>query len=416
MRRRELFRLAIASTFLGKIRFAQSASLKTASPVLAGLTPAQHERALRLHQESVVINCHDHMWRRQDYLDMLKGGVTANIYKPLADGIYFDERNRRIFPASPEQRLRGRHDPPPTEERGRRISPADLFDSFDWTGKYLEMVAKVEAREKAGDPPVLIVRKVEDIHRAKREGKAGIILGNEGSLPLGENLEMFDPLYRKGLRELALFWPAGYHTRHVLDEKGTLTPWAHQVIEKANKVGVVLDPSHLAHVPAFRQVLEESKPVIHTHGAPKFPRNRRFSEGDLEDDQIRAIADQGGVIGLHFCTYIKNVKGHYWSPTLDDLMDHVEHLVKVGGIGCVGIGADHFPYNSQPVGDSFEQEGSTPRIEDRDWRKTFVVGLDKISGMPLFTQGLVGRGFSDGDIKKILGGNVLRVLKQVWKA
>ena len=388
MRRRELFAMAIASTFLGKIRFAHSASLKTASPVLAGLTPAQLDRALRLHQESVVINCHDHMWRRQDYLDMLKGGVTAKIYKPLADGKYIDESNRRIFPADP----------------------------FDWTGKYLEMVAKVEAREKAGDPPVLIVRKVEDIHRAKREGKAGIILGNEGSLPLGENLEMFDPLYQKGLRELALFWPAGYHTRHVLTEKSTLTPFAHQVIEKANKLGVVLDPSHLAHGPAFRQVLEESKPVIHTHGAPKFPRNRRLAEGDLEDDQIRAIADQGGVIGLHFCTYIKNVKGHYWSPTLDDLMDHVEHLVKVGGIGCVGIGADHFPYNSQPVGDSFEQEGSTPRIEDRDWRKTFVVGIDKISGMPLFTQGLVGRGFSDEDIKKILGGNVLRVFKQVWKA
>jgi microsomal dipeptidase-like Zn-dependent dipeptidase len=87
----------------------------------------------------------------------------------------------------------------------------------------------------------------------------------------------------------------------------------------------------------------------------------------------------------------------------------------VGGIDCVGIGADHFPYNSKPAVKPFLQSGST-QIEDRDWRKTFVVGLDNISALPLFTQGLVSRCFADRDVKKILGLNVLRVLKDVWKA
>jgi membrane dipeptidase len=74
----------------------------------------------------------------------------------------------------------------------------------------------------------------------------------------------------------------------------------------------------------------------------------------LEDTQIRAIADRGGVIGLHFCSYIRNLSGLYWRPTIEDLMDHGQYLVKVGGIECLGIGADHFPYNHQPVTKPFE--------------------------------------------------------------
>ena len=95
-------------------------------------------------------------------------------------------------------------------------------------------------------------------------------------------------------------------------------------------------------------------------------------------------------------------------------MDHIEYLVKVGGIDCVGIGADYFPYNRKPSEKPFMQT-EKGRVEDMDWSKTFVVGLDNISAMPVFTQALVSRGFADGDIKKILGENAMRVLKQAWK-
>ena len=387
MRRRELVASALYAAILAETQVAHSALLPPSS-FLTGLNHAQDDHALHLHEESIVINCHDHMWRLQDYVDMSNGGVTLKIYKPLADGIYWDDMNRRVFPADP----------------------------FDWTAKYLEAVEKVEAIEKSGQPPLLIIRKLEDVSRLKRERKIGVILGNEGSLPLGESLERFEQLYQRGLRELAPYWPAGNHTRHVLDQQGNLTTFAKHLIEKASTLGVVLDSSHLAAAPAFRQLLELSKgPVIHTHGAARFPRTRAVSEGDLEDDQIRAIANKGGIIGLHFCTYIRNLNGWYWSPTVDDLVDHVEYLVKVGGIDCVGIGADHFPYNSKPIMKPF-QESAGAQIEDRDWGKTFVVGLHKISAMPLFTQALVSRGFPDGDIRKILGLNALRVLKEAWKA
>lgn len=350
---------------------------------MAAALAAPRDRAARLHRESIIINCHDHMRRARDFEDMRTGGVTAKIYKPLADGIYWDDSNRRVFPPDP----------------------------FDWTGKYLELISGVERLEGK----VLIARTVADIERAKETGQVAAIFGNEGSLPLGGDLRRLENLYTRGLRELAPFWPAGNHTSHILEPDGGLTQFARKLIAAANEMGIVLDSSHLAGGPAFGQMVQESrKPLIHTHGAPRYPRTRKLLEGDLEDDQIRAVSGSGGVIGLHFCTYIKNPNGWNWQPTLDDLLDHVEHLRRVGGIACIGIGADHFPYNRRPVRKPFDRVGNN-EIEDRDWSRTFVEGLENISAMPRFTEGLVQRGFSDDEIVSILGGNVLRVLKEVWK-
>jgi membrane dipeptidase len=163
-------------------------------------------------------------------------------------------------------------------------------------------------------------------------------------------------------------------------------------------------------------VLKASRaPVIHSHGAARFPRAWTVAEGDLDDAQIRAIAASGGVIGLHFCTYIKNLNAWNRAPRMEDLLDHVDYLVKVGGIDCVAIGADHFPYNRRPLAAPFRRDGES-FIEDRDWGETFVAGIEQISGMPLFTRGLVERGYSDEQVRKILGLNIVRLLRQVWKS
>jgi membrane dipeptidase len=346
------------------------------------LAKAQAERAARLHRESLVINAHDHMWRRQDYQQMIQGGVTAKVYKPMTDGMYFDAQNRRVFPG----------------------------DNFDWAAKYLEQIGRVE--ELGGT----IIRTVADFDAVKRVGKAGVILGNEGTLPLAGSARNLQMLHEKGMRELALYWPAGRQTRHVVDDKGRLTPFALAVIENSNRLGIAIDSSHLAGLPAFSEVLKSSRaPVIHSHGAARFPRAWTVAEGDLDEAQIRQLADAGSVIGLHFCTYIKNLNAWNRAPRMEDLLDHVDYLVKKGGIECVAIGADHFPYNRRPLAAPFQHDGTT-FIEDRDWGETFVEGIDQVSGMPLFTQGLVGRGYSDQHIRNILGLNIVRVLRQVWRS
>ena len=345
---------------------------------------ASRERALRLHREAIVINGHDHMGKVRDFSDLREGAVTAKIYMPINDGKYYDERNRRVFPGEP----------------------------FDWTAKYLEALDHIDQLEKTGI--LRVVRRVADIEAVKRASIPGVILGNEGSLPLGGSMETFQRLYKRGMRAVSLFWPAGNHTRHVIDDRGRLTSFARLTIEKSNEMGVVVDTCHLAHTAAFHQVLTISqRPTIHSHGAGKFPRSWTVAEGDLDDEQIRAIADRGGVIGVHFCTYIKNLNGWNWQPTIEDLLDHVQYLVKVGGINSVGIGADYFPYNKIPLGKPFQQMGDTS-IEDRDWSRTYVAGLENTAAMPLFTVGLTRRGFRDDEILKILGSNFLRVFSAVW--
>jgi membrane dipeptidase len=346
------------------------------------LAHAQTEHVTRLHREALVINAHDHMWRREDYQQMIQGGVTAKIYKPMTDGMYFDAHNRRVFPG----------------------------DNFDWTAKYLEQIGQVE--ELGGT----IIRTLADLEAAKRTGSPGVILGNEGTLPLAGKTANLDMLYARGMRELALYWPAGRATRHVVNEKGRLTPFALAVIENANRLGIAVDSSHLTGLPAFDEVLKASaKPLIHSHGAARFPRAWTVAEGDLDDPQIRRLADSGSVIGLHFCTYIKNLNAWNRAPRIEDLLDHVDYLVNTGGVDCVAIGADHFPYNRRPLAAPFRQDGVT-FIEDRDWGETFVEGIADISGMPLFTRGLVSRGYSDEHVRKILGLNIVRVLREVWRS
>ena len=351
------------------------------------MSPSDRDRARRLHRESAVVNLHDHMGRPQDFVDMRRGGVTAKVYKPINDGKYYDDRNRRVFPSG----------------------------EFDWTGHYRKKIAEIAALENAANSRVLIVRRFSDFERARIARKSAVILGNEGSLPLGRDLEAFASLYQAGVREVALFWPAGRQTKHILQEDRTLTSHARALIERANTLGVALDTCHLSGTPALLQVVSaSSKPIVHSHGAARFPRSPRLPEGDLDDREIRALADKGGVIGVHFCTYIRNINGWNWQPAIDDLMAHVRSLVNKGGIESVGIGADYFPYNRRPVEQAFQQSGDGS-IEDRDWSNTFVRGLENISGMPLFTEGLVRAGFDDAAIRKILGENALRVFRAAWK-
>ena len=351
------------------------------------MTAAQRERAQRIHREATIVDLHDHMGRPQDFDDMLRGGVDVKVYKPINDGKYYDDHNRRIFPAG----------------------------DFNWTKHYQQIITGLEHLERKSGSRALIVRRFADIEKARRENKAAVILGNEGCLPLGTELGAFVDLYDRGLREIALHWPAGRQIRHVLKEDGTLTPLAVRIIEQSRELGVAVDTCHLSNTPAFFQVLEVSKvPTIHSHGAGRYPRSRTVAEGDLDDKQIRAIADKGGIIGVHFCTYIQNINGHYWQPTIEDLMDHVQYLVKIGGIDCVGIGCDYFPYNRRPVNRAF-QDSAKESIEDRDWSRTFIAGLENISGMPAFTEGLVSRGFDEKSIRKILGENALRVFQAIWK-
>jgi len=161
-----------------------------------------------------------------------------------------------------------------------------------------------------------------------------------------------------------------------------LTDLGVEALQEMDHLGIVFDVSHLCDS-CFWDVVDVKKgPFIASHSNCRavcdHPRN-------LTDDMIRALADHGGVMGMNFApAFVDKEKA-----TVAKLVDHIDHVVDIVGASHVGLGSD------------FDGIGSTPE------------GLEDATKMPNITRELVGRGYSDEDIKKILGENHLRVFKEV---
>lgn len=242
-----------------------------------------------------------------------------------------------------------------------------------------------------------------DIHRAKAEGKVAFLGQLESCSALHQSLRVLALQHRLGLRVANLTHGEGQaQHEHALQgdkspfdytdaaareaarhEMKGLTGFGRDLIAACNDLGLVVDTAH-ANDATFYEALELSaKPCIFSHGAvfAVCPHWR-----GLTDDQIKALAARGGVMGVAF--YRKFI--HPEDPTLDRLMDQVEHVVNLVGPDHIGFGAD---YDGLP-------EGSIPIPAH--------MGL-----LEEFTEGLIGRGFDEETILKILGGNFLRVIAEV---
>lgn len=224
-----------------------------------------------------------------------------------------------------------------------------------------------------------------DIEKALTHGKIAALLTVEGGEALMGRLEVLRIFYRLGVRCLTLTWNGRNELADGVSESNTgggLTVFGKEVIGEMNRLGMVIDVSHLSSQGFWDVMSHSSQPVIASHSncsaICEHPRN-------LEDKQIEALAKKGGVVGLTFYSPFVHTK----KPSLEAWLDHVEHLAMVAGVDCIGIGSDF------------------------DGMDEVISGLRDISDFPLVTEGLLQRGFSEKDVKKILGGNFLRVLKQV---
>ncbi len=226
-----------------------------------------------------------------------------------------------------------------------------------------------------------------DIERAKIEGKVAGILSLEGAEGLEGDLGVLRMFYRLGVRWIGLTWSRRnevadgvYETR----SGGGLTRFGVKLVEEMSRLGMLVDIAHLAP-----QGVEDvfdicPKPIVASHANARalcdVPRN-------LTDAQLERLAANGGVIGV-VNVPIFITQGDQ-PPTLDMLLDHVDHIVKVAGIDHVGLGSDWDGFNAPSP-----------------------VGLEDVSQTPNITTGLLARGYSVGDVQKIIGGNWLRVIRQ----
>jgi membrane dipeptidase len=236
----------------------------------------------------------------------------------------------------------------------------------------------------ANSAQITQVTTVEQIERARRAGKIAAVLAIENGDALGGQVAALDELYRQGVRMLALTW----NSSNVLADgalgrdHGGLTDLGRAVLARMEELGMVVDVSHLSERSFWHAMNATRGPIVASHsnasGLHPHPRN-------LTDEQLRAIAARGGVVGVNFYS------GFLGLPTLARVLEHIDYMVKVMGVDHVALGSDF---------DGIPQAPS---------------GLEDASKLPNLTDGLQARGYTTEQIHKILGGNALRVVRRVWR-
>jgi membrane dipeptidase len=227
-----------------------------------------------------------------------------------------------------------------------------------------------------------------EIERAKAEGKVAGILSMEGAEGLEGDLGVLRMIYRLGVRWIGVTWSRRNQAGDGVAETrtgGGLTRFGVQLVEEMGRLGMIVDIAHLAPA-GVRDVLTISQaPIVashaNAHALCPVPRN-------LTDEQLEGIARSGGVVGV---VYVPGFITDGEEPaTLDMLIDHIDHIVRIAGIEHVGLGSD------------FDGFGGPP-----------PVGLEDVSRVPNITARLLERGYSADDVRMILGGNWLRVIREV---
>jgi membrane dipeptidase len=267
-----------------------------------------------------------------------------------------------------------------------------------------------------------------DVERIVHAHKIAAVLTLEGGHQIAADLAVLRMYQRMGIRSMTL---THFRNNDWCDsstdkpQHNGLSEFGKEVVREMNRIGIIVDISHVSDKAFFDAIAVTTKPVIASHSScralSEFPRN-------MTDDMLRAVAHNGGVVGINFGggflnqkeadNDLRNIKAiggaepnltgkalddymtsmhmkNDWKhprksmASLDDVVAHIDHIVKIAGIDHVGIGSD------------FDGISDAPR------------GLEDESKMPALTAALLKRGYSEGDIKKIMGGNTLRVMREV---
>ncbi len=294
--------------------------------------------------------------------------------------------------------------------------------------------------EQAGRHPdrMMMAFSTADIERAHREHKLAALMGIEGGHSIEADIHLLHDYYRLGVRYMTLSWS---NTNEWADSSGDindpkiqhhngLTDFGKQVVLEMNRLGMMVDISHVADKTFWDAIATTKAPVIASHSSARAlvdaPRN-------LTDDMLKAVAKNGGVVQVNFFNgfidenfrkaeeaqrpdqeaarqkYIAQMKSegkevNYIEldrierefiakiprPPLKSLIDHIDHIAKIAGVDHVGLGSDFDGVS-----------GATPQ------------GIDSAADLPKITQALLNRGYNAEDIHKILGGNLMRVFREV---
>jgi len=302
----------------------------------------------------------------------------------------------------------------------------------------LDLIDSVYEQAERHPDRMMMAYSVADIEQAHRQKKLAALMGIEGGHSIENDIRLLRDYYRLGVRYMTLSWSntnewadsSGDIDDPKVKHHGGLTDFGKQVVVEMNRLGMMVDISHVADKTFWDAIATTKAPVIASHSSARAlvdaPRN-------MTDDMLRAVATNGGVVDVNF--YSGFVDQDNWNasqaqkkehdaalhdfvekrtaegrpptfieldqlerewqaklprPPFKVLIDHIDHIAKVAGIDHVGLGSDFDGV-----------AGATPQ------------GMDSAADLSKITQALLDRGYSDADIRKILGGNLLRVFREV---
>jgi membrane dipeptidase len=270
------------------------------------------------------------------------------------------------------------------------------------------------SRYIADNPAALVaVLKSGDIRRAKQEGKTAVMF-NFQNCPIGDDLDRLDMFHAMGVRSMQVT----YNERNLLGDGSTertnagLSDFGIAAVERMNELGILVDSSHSGYQTTLDAIAFSKKTPIISHSNCRALNDHPRCKSD---EQIRALAAKGGVMGL---TCVNVMVKRDLPVTMEDYLDHVDHIVKLVGIDHVGFGSD-MAMTGWPT-DPKEQEEFLGFYGKPYFKDTYrfryplaVDGLNHEHKWKYATAGLLKRGYNDEQIAKVLGGNWLRVFSEV---
>lgn len=316
-------------------------------------------------------------------------------------------------------------------------------DPEKYKGRYahraLEMIDAIHEQARKHPRDMVMAYSAEDIVRARSDSRKRVatLIGVEGGHAIENNIAILRDFYRLGARYMTLTWmntnewadASGDDNDPKVQHHGGLTPFGKDIVLEMNRLGMMVDVSHVSDK-TFWDVINTTKaPIIASHSSARAVANHFRN---MDDPMLRAVAKNGGVVQVNFASFFddENYMREYqlqanarrqaikelderlkdqpedvrsraheqaetqWAskiprPQFKSLIDHFDHIAKVAGVDHVGIGSDFDGVTSMPE------------------------GMDSVADLPKITEALMERGYTAQDMRKILGGNLLRVFKEV---
>ncbi|WP_028536528.1 dipeptidase [Paludibacterium yongneupense] len=271
-------------------------------------------------------------------------------------------------------------------------------------------IAAIKAQIRDYSDILTLVRKVDDIAQAKRDNKTGLILGFQNAYAFEDNLGYIEAFADMGVRVVQLC----YNTQNLVgtgcyERDGGLSGFGREVIAEMNRVGIMVDLSHVGGKTSEEAILESKKPVCYSHclptGLKEHPRNK-------SDAELRFIADHGGFIGVTmFAPFLK--RGI--DATVDDYIEAIDYIIDRVGEDCVGIGTDFTQGYDTEFFDWLTHDKGRYRRLTNFGTVINPLGIRTLGEMPNLTTAMTRAGWGEAKIRKVLGENWLRIFREVWK-